>query len=87
MNEDVVFWKWVTPKMIGLVTELSVFHWNIEGDSVPLKMFDRVASLQGSQIISYRINSSENWMVLVGISALQGMFSNLVVFDRYLIYF
>ncbi|KAG4220478.1 hypothetical protein PC116_g31043, partial [Phytophthora cactorum] len=27
MNEDVVFWKWVSESTLGLVTETSVFHW------------------------------------------------------------
>lgn len=28
---QVVFWKWVTPKMLGMVTQTSVYHWSIEG--------------------------------------------------------
>lgn len=28
---QVVFWKWITPKMLGLVTASSVYHWSIEG--------------------------------------------------------
>ncbi|KAL1533145.1 Clathrin heavy chain [Salvia divinorum] len=30
MPEQVVFWKWITPKMLGLVTQSSVYHWSIE---------------------------------------------------------
>jgi clathrin heavy chain len=72
MPEDVIFWKWATPKLLGLVTENSVYHWSIEGDSAPLKVFDRHQSLSGSQIINYRTSSDLKWMVLVGISAQQG---------------
>lgn len=54
---------------IGLVTEGAVYHWTMESDSGPVKMFDRHASLAGSQIINYRVNDAENWMVLIGISA------------------
>lgn len=28
---QVVFWKWINPKMLGLVTQASVYHWSIEG--------------------------------------------------------
>lgn len=28
---QVVFWKWITPKLLGLVTQTSVYHWSIEG--------------------------------------------------------
>ena len=69
MPEDIVFWTWVSPTLLGLVTETSVFHWSIESESSPVKIFDRHASLAGSQIISYRVNEGGNWMVLVGISA------------------
>ena len=69
MNEEIVFWKWVTNSIIGLVTETAVFHWDGTGDSAPQKVFDRHASLVGSQIINYRINSDEKWMLLIGISA------------------
>jgi clathrin heavy chain len=69
MNEDVVFWKWISVNTVGIVTETAVFHWSMEGDSQPTKIFDRHASLTGCQIINYRVNSEEKWMLLVGISA------------------
>ena len=72
LSDDVVFWKWVTDSTLGLVTESAVHHWSLSGDSAPVKMFERHASLVGSQIINYRINSDEKWFLLVGISAQQG---------------
>ncbi|CAJ0907790.1 2274_t:CDS:10 [Entrophospora sp. SA101] len=54
MNEDVVFWKWVNDKAIGLVTQTSVYHWSLEGESNPVKIFDRHANLNDTQIINYR---------------------------------
>jgi len=72
MHEDVVFWRWIDIKTLGLVTETAVYHWSVEGESAPVKIFDRHASLSGCQIINYRVNSDEKWMVLIGISAQQG---------------
>ncbi|KAF9179390.1 hypothetical protein BGZ50_006969, partial [Haplosporangium sp. Z 11] len=69
MHDDVEFWKWISLKSIALVTGTSVYHWSMEGDSQPVKVFDRHATLSGSQIINYRVNSDEKWMVLVGISS------------------
>ncbi|EPS71155.1 hypothetical protein M569_03602, partial [Genlisea aurea] len=40
MPEQVVFWKWISPKMLGLVTQTSVYHWAIEGEGEPVKMFE-----------------------------------------------
>ncbi|KAH8519947.1 hypothetical protein H0E87_001406 [Populus deltoides] len=68
MPEQVVFWKWSSANMLALVTQTSVYHWSIEGDSEPVKMFDRTANLQGNQIINYRCDPSEKWLVLIGIA-------------------
>ncbi|KAJ7546238.1 hypothetical protein O6H91_08G031500 [Diphasiastrum complanatum] len=68
MPEQVVFWKWITPKLLGLVTQVAVYHWSIEGDSEPVKVFDRTANLTGNQIINYRCDPTEKWLVLIGIA-------------------
>ena len=53
-TSPVVFWKWISPNSIALVTATSVSHWSIEGDTPPLKIFDRNAQiLEGTQIINY----------------------------------
>lgn len=31
MPEPVIFWKWINPNTIALVTAGSVYHWSIEG--------------------------------------------------------
>lgn len=38
------------------------------GDSEPVKMFDRTANLTNNQIINYRCDPSEKWLVLIGIA-------------------
>ncbi|KAF9365590.1 hypothetical protein BGX34_009416 [Mortierella sp. NVP85] len=72
MHDDVEYWKWISPKSLALVTATSVFHWSMEGDSQPVKVFDRHPSLSGNQIITYRVNSEEKWMLLIGISSQAG---------------
>lgn len=71
MVEDVTFWKWINVNTLALVTETTVYHWSMEGDSQPYKMFDRHSSLAGCQIINYRTNSDATWLLLIGISAQQ----------------
>jgi len=71
MTEDVVFWKWISVNTIALVTEGAVYHWSMEGDSLPQKMFDRHSSLAGCQIINYRTDAKQTWLLLIGISAQQ----------------
>jgi clathrin heavy chain len=74
MQEDVVFWKWFSETSLGLVTDTSVYHWNIfdPAQVSPVKMFDRNQNLAGCQIINYRVSDDEKWMVVVGISQQQG---------------
>jgi clathrin heavy chain len=47
MSEDVVFWKWISETSLGLVTETSVYHWNVMDPTAaqPIKVFDRNANL------------------------------------------
>jgi clathrin heavy chain len=70
MTDNVVFWRWISPNTIALVTATAVFHWSIEGDAVPAKIFDRNAGLlDGNQIINYQVSCDGKWCLLVGISA------------------
>ncbi|XP_005091567.1 clathrin heavy chain 1 isoform X2 [Aplysia californica] len=71
MTDDVIFWKWISVNMIGLVTETAVYHWAMEGDSQPQRVFERHTSLNGCQIINYRTDAAQQWLLLVGISAQQ----------------
>ncbi|CAG7723760.1 unnamed protein product [Allacma fusca] len=71
LAEEVIFWKWISLNTIGLVTDSAVYHWSMEGESLPQKMFDRHSSLQGTQIINYRTDPKQNWLLLVAISAQQ----------------
>ncbi|KAJ1913951.1 Clathrin heavy chain [Mycoemilia scoparia] len=70
--EEIQYWRWITPFDLALIGESSVYHWSIEGTSSPVKQFDRHSSLNGTQVISYRVNTKMNWMALIGISAPQG---------------
>ncbi|XP_068623684.1 clathrin heavy chain [Battus philenor] len=71
MTEDIVFWKWISLNTLALVTRVSVYHWSMEGDSTPVKIFDRHSSLADGQIINYRTDPKQQWLLLVGISAQQ----------------
>ncbi|XP_048742391.2 clathrin heavy chain 1 isoform X2 [Ostrea edulis] len=72
MTEDVIFWKWISVNTVALVTEACVYHWSMEGDSQPQKMFDRHTNLAGCQIINYRTDAAQKWLLVIGISAQTG---------------
>ena len=33
MTEEVIFWKWISVNIIGLVTDAACYHWAMEGRS------------------------------------------------------
>jgi clathrin heavy chain len=47
MNEDVVYWKWFSETSLGMVTDTSVYHWDVfdPTQSQPQKVFDRLPNL------------------------------------------
>jgi hypothetical protein len=70
MTAAVVFWRWISPNMIALVTSAAVFHWSIGGDDAPVKVFDRnPAVTDGCQIINYQVSEDSKWSLLCAISA------------------
>jgi clathrin heavy chain len=69
--ENIVFWKWLGPRMLALVCEKDVYHWNLAtANSTPEKMFTRSGKLAeaGTQVISYAANSQMSWCLLTAIS-------------------
>ena len=75
-TENVMFWKWVGPRDLAIVTETCVHHWRLDssGQTVPTKMFDRAGKLADptTQIISYGVNGDASWCLLTGISTPDG---------------
>ena len=69
MPVPVTFWKWISPNSIALITATDVFHWSIEGDAAPVKVFDKNPAIAASQIINYQVSGDGKWCLLCGISA------------------
>eukprot|EP01027_Heterolobosea_sp_BB2_P023662 GEZU01035605.1.p1 GENE.GEZU01035605.1~~GEZU01035605.1.p1 ORF type:complete len:1686 (+),score=716.16 GEZU01035605.1:148-5205(+) len=66
--EPILFWKWISVNTIALVTATAVYHWSMEGTAAPKKIFDRHPSLEGSNIINYRVDASEKWCLLIALA-------------------
>lgn len=72
MGDPVVYWRWLTPTLMGIVTTKAVFHWDTSNASDPVKMYDRLKELENHQIISYRADASLKWFCLVGLAQENG---------------
>ncbi|THU65977.1 hypothetical protein C4D60_Mb05t09340 [Musa balbisiana] len=50
------------------VNMLKTSRFFLSGEAEPLKMFDRAANLTNNQIINYKCDPTEKWLVLIGIA-------------------
>ncbi|XP_076345432.1 clathrin heavy chain 1-like isoform X1 [Tachypleus tridentatus] len=73
MSSEVHFWTWINTKIIAIVTETAVFHWNVdESGNAPQKIFLRHSRLEGSEIVNYTVDSSIKWCALTGLLSEEG---------------
>ena len=76
LNELVVFWRWVNPNKLAVVTTTTVYHLNIANQNEPyVKILDRSGALSSEnpvQIIGYNLEGNEKWCALYGISTPDG---------------
>lgn len=68
LRSQVLFWKWLDPKTIAIVTEREVLHWSMD-DETPVQQFPRATSEHGAvQILNYRRSNDGKWLILGGIA-------------------
>jgi hypothetical protein len=72
MSEECVLLKWISSNTIGIVTDNAVYHWSMEDDLKPIKMFFRDSNLEHCQIINYRADHSIQSLLLIGIIVDEG---------------
>lgn len=74
MNERIVFWKWLSDQVLGLVTLNSIYTWNVfDGtDAGPILLTSRHVSLNDCQITQFAANKSLNWFAIGGIAQENG---------------
>eukprot|EP00398_MALV-I-01_sp_L67-1_P000178 gene178-941_t len=75
-TEQVIFWRWLNVNNIAIVTERSVYHWDVTPgtSNSPEKMFDRANKLaeQSTQIINYGVSEDKKWCLLTGLTTPDG---------------
>lgn len=68
MDGVVAYWKWLDSKTVAIVTDKATFHWSMDGDAQPVKMFDRAPSSGPVQILNYQASVDRKWLILGGIT-------------------
>ena len=70
--KNISFWRFIDKDTVAFVTNDSVYHWSIRGSGKPKKMFDKIPSIKGCQIINYQASSDKKWLLLIGIKKVAG---------------
>jgi clathrin heavy chain len=58
MQEPLIYWRWVSPNLIALITQSGVYHWSIEGDAPPVKLDKFDVFPEGTQVRGTLIHAS-----------------------------
>uniref|UniRef100_T1J7J8 Clathrin heavy chain linker core motif domain-containing protein n=1 Tax=Strigamia maritima TaxID=126957 RepID=T1J7J8_STRMM len=61
---SVIFWTWINARIIGLVTEAAVYHWDLSNGGAPIKVFYRHARLANAEVVNYLVDDSLRWHAL-----------------------
>ena len=74
LDEQVVFWKWISSDTIGIITSTHVYHWSLHQEpNDPIRIFERNSNLADFQIINYMADSSMKWFCINGIGMSEGI--------------
>lgn len=70
--ESMVFWRWLSPRILAIVGDKGIYHWTIEvgnPNSIPVRIFERAGKLaeQSTQIVGYQTDSGQRWCLLMGL--------------------
>ena len=72
-HENIVFWRWVDPEILAVVTTTSVYHVSVaKPDEKEVKIFDRSGDLKDGQVIGYVLGPDRKWSALFAISSPDG---------------
>ncbi|RUS81436.1 hypothetical protein EGW08_010820 [Elysia chlorotica] len=70
-HDIVVHWTWLNADVIAMVTDTAVYHWNVNTQKSclpPQQVFVRHHRLAFTEIVSYKADSTLNWLALTGLT-------------------
>lgn len=74
VDQPVVFWRWLTNEVLGLITTNAIYTWNVfDGtNNGPVKLTDRHQVLNNAQIINFVAEPDLGWFAVTGIAQEDG---------------
>lgn len=68
MPVPVEFLKWTSADHLALVTARAVFHWSVENDTEPVKVFDRAEPMLTGRVADYLVSNDCKYCILIALS-------------------
>ncbi|KAL3222890.1 hypothetical protein MRX96_028321 [Rhipicephalus microplus] len=79
LERDLVYWAWVTPSTLGLVTRDAVFHWDCSSaPTVPVFMFSLHQRIRNTELVGYVTDPGLKWLAVTGLFQEEQVVSGLV---------
>lgn len=68
LERELVYWSWVTPSTLGLVTRDAVFHWDCSSASTqPVFMFALEERIRNTELVGYITDPGLKWLAVTGL--------------------
>ncbi|KAH9384767.1 hypothetical protein HPB48_026780 [Haemaphysalis longicornis] len=68
LERELVYWAWVTPSTLGLVTRDAVFHWDCSAASTqPVFMFALEERIRNTELVGYITDPGLKWLAVTGL--------------------
>ncbi|KII68857.1 Clathrin heavy chain 1 [Thelohanellus kitauei] len=64
-DEEIMFFKWISVYMIGVVTQTSIYHWSIEDIVAPLLMIQDNRMDSNKEVFDYQVDSTTKWCAVI----------------------
>ncbi|XP_050028849.1 clathrin heavy chain 1-like isoform X2 [Dermacentor andersoni] len=79
LERDLVYWAWVTPSTLGLVTRDAVFHWDCSSaPTEPVFMFSLHERIRNTELVGYITDPGLKWLAVTGLFQEEQVVSGLV---------
>ncbi|XP_065289693.1 clathrin heavy chain 1-like isoform X2 [Dermacentor albipictus] len=79
LERDLVYWAWVTPSTLGLVTRDAVFHWDCSSaPTEPAFMFSLHERIRNTELVGYITDPGLKWLAVTGLFQEEQVVSGLV---------
>ncbi|KAK8842459.1 hypothetical protein M9Y10_026046 [Tritrichomonas musculus] len=65
-GQNVNYLKWIDDQTLAFISDHSIYHWSIEGQSSPNPIFKLQEQFQSGSIFNYSVSHDQQWIAISG---------------------